>query len=120
MLALFENDLALVRFVEPADLRLLRNGVPWDIWHPWILKAWLRGAVVPKAFTLLRRIPSNMIEKAVDWPASLQTEFFAKLQNTGMLPALPKLDASAISPWMRWDEVRPHFLDFKENGAKEI
>lgn len=120
MLALFEGDLALVRFVEPAELRLLRNGIPWDIWHPWILRAWLRGAAVPQPFTLLRRIPSNMIEATLDWPACLQAEFFTRLRKTGLLPALKKLDASGVSLWMRWDEVRPHFMDFREDAAKEV
>lgn len=132
LLALFEGDLALVRFTrdsaqpnsnelnQGAGIRLLRAGIPWEVWHPWLLRAYLRGALVPAPFVLLRRLPPFWIEKALQWSAPQQVRFFAKLRETGLLKGLTKLDAMGISTWMRWEEVRASFLDFKETAPEKL
>ena len=117
LLALFQGDLELVRFHESDagtdGLRLLRGGVLWEQWHPWILRAYLRGAPVPKPFVPLRRIPPGWVEKALTRSPGFQSDFFAKLRESKLLPMRIKLEAPAVSAWMRWEEVRSHFLDFK-------
>ena len=122
LLALFEGDMALVRFndgmVEFNGMNLLRSGILWEQWHPWILRAYLRGAPVPKPFIPLRRIPPGWVEEALNRSAHLQKEFFEKLREAKLLPSLPKLEATTISTWMRWEDLRANFLDFKE-GAKD-
>jgi hypothetical protein len=132
LLALFESDLALVRFApaskdptltEPNQgmgIRLLRAGIPWELWHPWLLRAYLRGARVPAPFVPLRRLPPSWINEALQWPAILQARFFVKLRETGLLKGLSKLDAAGISTWMRWEEVRGSFLDFKETAPEKL
>ena len=120
LLALFEGGFSLVRYrdsVEPAAPRLLREGIQWEIWHPWLLQAYQRGSRVPGPLVPLRRIPPLWIEKALDWSADRQSTFFKKLRETGILPRLPKLDASTISSWMRWEDVKAAFIDFKEPGS---
>ena len=123
LLALFEGDFALVRYHETLELsgpRLLRGGIPWEIWHPWLLHAYQRGLRVPDPLKPLRRIPPTWIEEALGWSPAQQSRFFMKLRETGILPRFPKLDSTTISSWMRWEDVRASFLDFKEGSVKEL
>ena len=120
LIKLFEGDMALIRYSGEEEslhgLRVVRHGILWDQWHPWILNAYLRGAPVPQPFVAFRRIPPGWIEEALTRSAHLQSLFFDKLRETRLLPALSKMEAPVLEPWMRWEEVRSNFIDFKDQG----
>lgn len=119
LLALFSGELALVRFADRAraadGIRLVRGGIPWEQWGPVILRAWLDGTPVPAPFRALRRLPSDWLEKAVEWNPAEQRAFFDKLREAGVLPPLHKVGAEALAPWLRWEDARAHLLDFTQD-----
>ena len=120
LLEIFPGDFSVVRFAGDSGkgVCLLRDGLPWDRCYPLILQAYLQGTRVPKPFKPARRIPPDLIRKALTWPFALQSQFFEELRKTGMLPVLKKLDAQAVSPWFPWEEARVRFMDFKEEIRK--
>jgi hypothetical protein len=120
VLALFEGDLALVRFTghleATAGVRVLRGGIPWELWTPALLRAWLAGAPVPDPFRPRRRLPPQWLEQALGGSAADQKTFFDRLRAAGVLMPLAKISAEGVSPWLRWDEVRARFVDFGSTG----
>jgi|GEM_PF-1639472 len=116
ILALFQGDLALVRFTghleAVAGVRVVRAGIPWDQWTPAILRAWLAGAAVPEPFRPRRRLPSLWLEQALAANAADQKAFFDRLREAGILAPLAKISAEGVSPWLRWEDVRDRFVDF--------
>jgi hypothetical protein len=116
VLALFEGDLALVRFTghleSIAGVRVLRAGILWDQCTPLLLRALLAGAPVPEPFRPRRRLPSPWLEQALAASAADQKDFFDRLRVAGILMPLAKISAEGVSPWLRWDEVRARFVDF--------
>lgn len=117
VLALFEGGLMLVRFTGPleaeAGLRVLRDGIPWEHWGPFLLRAYRRDAAVPEAFRPRRRLPPDWLDKAEAWSAADQRLFFERLRAAGLLPPLAKISAEGVTPWLRWEEVRERFVDFR-------
>jgi len=120
VLALFEGDLMLVRFTGPleaeAGVRVLRGGIPWEQWAPFLLRAYRQSAAVPEAFRPRRRLPPDWLEKAETWSASDQRLFFERLRASGLLPPLQKIREELVAEWIRWDDVRGRFVDFNGNG----
>jgi hypothetical protein len=118
VLALFQGDLMLVRFTGPleaeAGTRVLRGGIPWDQWGPFLLRAYRRDAAVPEAFRPRRRLPPDWLEKAEAWRPSDQRLFFERLRAAGLLAPLQKISGEGVSAWMRWEEARERFVDFRE------
>jgi hypothetical protein len=116
VLALFEGNLALVRFTghleAVAGVRVLRGALPWDQWCAAILRAWIAGAPVPDPFRPRRRLPPQWLERALAGSADDQRMFFERLRGAGVLRPLAKISAEGVSPWLRWDEVRARFVDF--------
>ena len=118
VLALFEGNLALVRFTghleSIAGMRVLRGGIPWGQWTPMLLRALLAGAAVPDPFRPRRRLPSQWLEQALAANAADQKSFFDRLRAAGVLMPLAKISAEGVSPWLRWDDVRARFIDFQD------
>ncbi len=116
VLAHFAGDLWLVRFTggleERAGIRLLRGGIPWVEWGPHLLRAYAGGLPVPEPFRPLRRLPPDWLEKAASWGVSDQKAFFEELRKQGLLPAAREITPEGVEAWLRWDEVRPRFMDF--------
>lgn len=121
LLALFQGDLALVRFTGPlesvAGVRVLRGGIPWEQWTPALLRAWLAGAAVPEPFRPRRRLPSPWLEQALAASLPDQKSFFDRLRAAGILSPLVKIGAEGVTPWLRWEDVRERFVDFAPPGS---
>lgn len=124
VLALFAGDLAVVRFSasgaqedeSSAGVRVLRAGVPWERWTPAILNAWRAGGPVPAPFRPRRRVPTPWVERALEWAPADQKAFLDRLREGGLLPPLVPVGPEAVAPWLRWDEMRARFLDFRADA----
>jgi hypothetical protein len=113
VLALFAGDLTVARFADKmAGIRVLRGGIPWELWCPFLLNAYLRGAPVPEPFRPRLRLPSAWLEQAQGWNPAEQRALFDKLRAGGALPPLRAITEEAVAPWLRWDEVRTRLIDF--------
>jgi hypothetical protein len=114
----FEGGLMLVRFVghleATAGIRVLRGGIPWELWCPILLGAYQAGAPVPDPFRPRRRIPAPWIEQVLKATPDDQKSFFERLRLAGFLQPVFKISAEGVAPWLRWDEIRSRFLDFAE------
>jgi hypothetical protein len=121
VLALFTGDLTVVRFAgnaaderdgQNAGIRVLRGAIPWELWAPFLLNAYVRGAPVPEPFRPRLRLPPAWLEQALGWHAADQHALFDKLRAGGALPPLRPITEEAMAPWLRWDEVRTRLIDF--------
>ncbi len=121
LLALFPQDLALVRYLqpEPGDhgLYLIRGGFPGPQGWSHLLLDYRAGRAVPAPFQPRRRLPPAWIEAALQGSASEQAEWIQRLRSAGLLPPLGKLDAEGVSPWLRWEEARSRLLDFRATDS---
>jgi hypothetical protein len=121
VLALFDGDLAVVRFPHAleggaeAGIRVLRGGLPWTDWSPVILAAWRNAAPVPEPFRLRRRLPPQWLDQAVEWTVADQHVFMTKLREGGLLMPLRPVTPEAVAPWLRWDEMRARLIDARES-----
>ncbi len=131
VLALFRDDLAVVRFatlpgrlsteqddeasgVESAGIRVIRGGLPWERWSPMILTAWKNAAPVPEPFRLRRRLPPQWLDQALAATSREQAAFLAALRTGGLLPALKIVTPEAVATWLRWDEMRARLIDARD------
>lgn len=119
LLRLFTGGFYLVRFLRrnagDSGLYVLREGIPWEQWFPRLLQNYLHGVAMPPPFQTRKRLPSLWIEKALRWPTALQAEWFDRLRAAGLLPPLLKMEPASVTPWLRWEEVKDRFLDFKDS-----
>jgi hypothetical protein len=120
LLALFAGDFAYVRTVGeaappgvPGPSWLTRGAIEWEDFHRRVLLHYGLGRAVPAAFSPIRKLPSELIDRLRGLPDRFLPEIFLKLRSEGLLPALPALSRASCPPGLPWEDLRARFQDFR-------
>jgi hypothetical protein len=120
---LFEKDLACVRACReplPEGFKsawwLVRGGIRWSGFLRGIVRHYQNGLPVPAPFRPVRKLGTEIIQHLGTLPEEALPPVFAKLRETGLLPALPALSRETCPQELPWEDIRAHFQDFLAKG----
>jgi hypothetical protein len=125
IVALFAKDLTCVKaFSEslPEGLQgawwLVRGGIRWEEYLRGIVRHYGAGLPVPGQFQPIRKIGSEIVGHLSSLPDAALPPVFAKLRESGLLPALPALSRETCPQALPWENIRACFQDFA--GSENI
>ncbi|HKP97677.1 MAG TPA: hypothetical protein VJ385_18185 [Fibrobacteria bacterium] len=124
LVALFAKDLTCVKACReplPEGMRnawwLVRGGIRWEEYLRGVVRHYGAGLPVPAQFQPLRKIGSGIVDQLASLPDAALPSVFAKMRDSGLLPALPALSRETCPQALPWEHIRACFQDFAGEEA---
>ncbi|MDB5049737.1 MAG: hypothetical protein JWO30_2808 [Fibrobacteres bacterium] len=95
---------------------LVRGGILWEEHLRGIVRHYAGGLPVPFQFHPIRKIGSEIVNHLGSLPDEALPAVFAKMRDSGLLPALPTLSRETCPQALPWEDIRACFQDFAVGG----
>lgn len=119
VVALFAGGFAYVKAARepvpegvPATAWMVRQGIRLEAFLRDCVRHYRAGLRVPAPLAPMRKLPADLLAKLERLPDSALPEVFAKLRDSGLLPAWPHLTKETCPPGLPWEGLRARFQDF--------
>ncbi len=119
VIAVYAGDFAFVKAANepvPAGLPgpewMVRGGISWETFFAETVRHYRAGVPVSAPMSPVRKLPGELLARLQSLPNSALPEVFAKLRETGLLPAWPVLARETCPPGLPWEDMRARFQDF--------